>query len=66
MKSLEEWNKDRAAKIEARDTYPKNNGIACPKCGAELQDTDAGILLSYPAQKRVKCSKCDYVGYRIV
>ena len=51
--------------IMLANTYPQPNGIACPKCGAELMDTDGMILTSYPAQRNVKCSKCEYVGYRI-
>ena len=48
------------------DNNPKLNGIACPKCGAELYDSNPMITLtSMPAQKNVHCSKCDYVGYRI-
>jgi len=46
---------------------PELNGIACPKCGEELFDSNPMITLtSYPAQKKVHCSKCDYVGYRFV
>jgi C4-type Zn-finger protein len=46
---------------------PRPNGIACPKCGNELMDTNPMMTLtSYPAQKNVHCSKCEYKGYRIV
>ena len=47
---------------------PVLNGIACPKCGEELFDTNPNeILTSIPPQKNVGCSskKCDYKGYRI-
>ena len=45
---------------------PILNGIACPKCGEELFDSNPMITLaSYPAKKNINCSKCDYVGYRI-
>lgn len=45
---------------------PKLNGIACPKCGEELIDSNPmETLTSYPPQKNVNCSKCEYVGYRI-
>jgi DNA-directed RNA polymerase subunit RPC12/RpoP len=45
---------------------PKSNGIACPKCGNELMDTNPMMTLtSYPAQKNIHCPKCGYTGYRI-
>ena len=47
---------------------PVLNGIACPKCGEELLDTQPNVTLtSIPPQKNVGCSsdKCDYTGYRI-
>jgi DNA-directed RNA polymerase subunit RPC12/RpoP len=45
---------------------PKSNGIACPKCGNELMDTNPMMTLtSHPAQKNVHCPKCEYTGYRI-
>lgn len=44
---------------------PRLNGIACPKCGAELYDSSPmTTLTSMPPKKNVHCSKCDYVGYR--
>jgi C4-type Zn-finger protein len=47
---------------------PVPNGIACPKCGEELLDTQPYMTLtSMPPQKNVGCSseECDYTGYRI-
>jgi hypothetical protein len=47
---------------------PVPNGIACPKCGEELLDTQPNVTLaSMPPKKNVGCSseKCDYIGYRI-
>ena len=47
---------------------PVPNGIACPKCGEELLDTQPNVTLtSMPPKKNVGCSseKCDYTGYRI-
>jgi len=43
---------------------PKRNGIACPKCGEELYDSDTMILTSYPAKKNIHCEACSYKGYR--
>jgi C4-type Zn-finger protein len=47
---------------------PTPNGIACPKCGKELLDTQPNITLtSMPSKKNISCSsdKCDFTGYRI-
>lgn len=65
LKSLNQYNAEASRRIREMNTYPQLNGIGCPKCGSELMDTDSSILCSYPAQKRVMCSKCDYMGYRI-
>lgn len=61
MKTLEQFNIDRATKLNAG--YPKPNGIECPKCGKELYDTDCVILLSYPARRRVHCD-CGFTSER--
>lgn len=48
---------------------PTFNGIACPKCGEELLDTQPNVTLtSMPPKKNVGCSndKCDYTGYRAI
>ena len=65
MKTLDEYNAEQRAKFTQQEG-PVLNGIACPECGAELMDTHPNItLLSNPPQKNVKCSKCDYSGYRV-
>lgn len=63
---LEEYNKKKVESFQ-RPRYPKPNGIACPKCGSELYDESAEILLSYPEQKRVIClnPECKHINYRI-
>jgi hypothetical protein len=65
MKTLYEHNKDA---IETHNIDPnqfRGNGILCPKCSSELYDSDPGqVLLSMPPQHRVKCSKCEYMGFR--
>ena len=44
---------------------PQLNGIACPKCGAELYDSEPGLLLlSYPPQHAVHCGECGWKGTR--
>lgn len=67
LKSLDKHNAEsRKRQSGMNDNSPAFNGIACPKCGKELLDTNPMITLtSNPAQKNINCSKCDYVGYRI-
>jgi len=55
--SLDEWNRQPSRRI------PQGNGIACPKCGHELQDTGVVFLCS-PSLAEVKCPFCDFVGNR--
>jgi hypothetical protein len=44
---------------------PLLNGIACPKCGHELLDSNPGVLLlSKPPQLNIHCSSCPYKGTR--
>ena len=63
LKSLQEHNKE-SMRLFFKQNTPQPNGIACPKCGAELVDTDPNVVLtSYPPQKHVGCLKCDYTGY---
>jgi hypothetical protein len=63
MITLDEFNKSRAQVVSNK---PTGNGIACPECGSELIDSNPLLeLASYPPQKNVNCSKCDYVGCRL-
>jgi hypothetical protein len=63
MKSLEEFNRERAA---AYDPLIRGNGIACPSCGGELRDDEPGaILTSCPPQMRVHCPACMFRGLRV-
>lgn len=64
LKTLAEHN------AEIQDIYaaygkPRLNGIACPLCGEELEDSDNYTMTSSPPQKNVKCSKCVWTGYRL-
>lgn len=64
--TLEE-NNNRSFSTNISWGTPQLNGIACPKCGCELYDTNPNITLtSNPPQKNTHCSneKCDYKGYR--
>lgn len=65
--SLDEHNSNAwSTQVNMFSNEPKPNGIACPKCGNELMDTNPMITLtSYPAKKDVHCPKCEYKGYRI-
>lgn len=69
MKSLDEFNAEKRKLYEEHDTYfsrPRRNGIACPKCGKELWDSQPNMTLSSnPPQKNVACLACDYVGFRV-
>jgi uncharacterized protein with PIN domain len=67
LKSLDEHNAQaREFQRNMNDNSPRLNGIACPKCGEELYDSNPMMTLtSMPTQKNVHCSKCDYIGYRI-
>jgi len=67
LKNLAEHNaKSSTAQWARADQSPRLNGIACPKCGEELYDSNPMVTLtSMPAQKNVHCSKCEHVGYRI-
>lgn len=68
MKTLEEHNKERWKQHERAEQamQPHANGIACPKCGKELWDTDPCLtLVSKPPQKNVHCPSCGHRGYRL-
>lgn len=44
---------------------PVKNGIACPRCGAELYDTNPDrTLTTYPPQRNTNCGSCPYTGTR--
>ena len=64
LKTLEEFNHEMLKEYYPAEDKNKN-GIACPKCGEELYDTDGVVLLLYPPQKKIHCAKCDYEGRRV-
>lgn len=65
LKTLAEHN-TQARSSKMMDDSPVLNGIACPKCGEEMYDSNPRKkLLSMPPKKNIHCSKCDYIGYRI-
>ena len=69
LKTLEQHNFEMFQKFNnwnPSNTAPVKNGIACPKCGEELLDSNPSVTLtSFPAQKNTHCEKCNYSGYRI-
>lgn len=67
LKSLEEHNnRARKGTMMSYGNEPVPNGIACPKCGEELMDSNPMMTLtSFPAQKNIHCPKCEYRGFRI-
>lgn len=67
MKTLNEHNSQRLrSHMSMNSNEPRPNGIACPECGKELIDSNPCVTLtSCPPQKNVKCSECDYIGYRV-
>ena len=65
LKSLEEHNAE-AHRRHRLATELHANGIACPKCGKELWDSQPMMLLtSYPPQRDIRCPVCNYRGYRL-
>lgn len=65
LQSLEDFNKGRMTE-RLQMTAPRKNGIACPKCGAEMIDTNPDLsLLSNPPQKKIHCSDCGHRACRV-
>ena len=66
MKTLEEFNAEKEQEYRTRRSRdPVKNGIACPKCGKELFDSEPDIILtSFPPEKDVYC-ECGFRGYRV-
>jgi uncharacterized protein with PIN domain len=63
MKTLEQHNEEFIANHKKATTFPRKNGIACPKCNKELSDVSNWVLLSWPTQKEVICESCGHKGY---
>lgn len=63
---LSKFNRDQSdLHRRMNDPSPRPNGIACPKCGVELMDSQPMMMLaSNPPQKNIHCSTCDYKGLR--
>ena len=67
LKSLDDHNIEHYRFwYQADSDSPIPNGIECPKCKSELLDSEPMLTLTtHPPQKRIHCTKCDYVGYRL-
>jgi hypothetical protein len=64
LQSLEDYNKETKQIRSLYVDYPRLNGLACPKCGRELYDSNGMVLTSNPPQKQVHCN-CGFVGYKL-
>lgn len=70
LKSLDEHNEERRrayAEMWAALRRPRANGIACPRCGRELRDSDpSSQLATSPPQYATHCAAegCNYSGCR--
>lgn len=60
LKSVEEHNSEIHSSYRSVNKW--STGVACPQCGTELHFVNNNLLLSYPAQRSVKCLECPYVG----
>jgi hypothetical protein len=64
LQSLDDYNKDRLDAFKLTEK-PHPNGIACPKCGKELLDSNSSVCLtSWPPQYSTHCPACGYTGTR--
>ena len=68
LKKLGDHNAEMMARHNDRVAHKatgKPNGIACPMCKKELNDTNPGIVLTTdPPQKDVNCPACGWTGHR--
>lgn len=69
LKSLEQHEKEKATiHTFVESSSPRKNGIACPKCGEELWDSNPSIRLLGNYKTHIHCIKkdCNYKGSRTV
>jgi len=65
MKTLNEWNTERAKKYEG--LHIQLNGIQCPICGEEMWDGDPRMIIATcPPQRRVFCKECGHKDYKVL
>lgn len=68
LKSLADHDAEKLAQLTAGalGRPPTGNGIACPACGEELQDSEPQVTLtSNPPTKAIHCPACGYHGFRL-
>lgn len=66
MVTLDEFNKV-IKKLYEKNIVERFNNIACPECESELIDTNINeCLASNPPQLHVRCSRCNWSGYRLI
>jgi len=59
LKSIEEHERERrAANFSISEWSP--SGVACPKCGIEMQRDNMNALASDPPQAPVRCDACGH------
>lgn len=68
LQSLEAYDAEKRARW-AQLNIPQPNGIACPQCGSECQETALGPGLkavdTQPPKWPIACSRCSWRGYRV-
>lgn len=68
MKTLKEHDglRREAHRLQEELKNPHPNGIECPTCKEELQDTNPTVVLTgNPPKKDVHCPACGYTGYAL-
>lgn len=64
LRNLDEHNKS-ALDTNRLMTAGHPNGIACPKCGAEMWDTNPSVMLtSWPPRYSIHCPECGHTTIR--
>ena len=59
-KALKPWNSGTTSEIQEWT----DSGLACEKCGGEMQRNNAKVLTTYPPQYEYRCKVCGYIAYR--
>lgn len=66
LQSLEGFNEKNQSHTSLWISKAQPNGIACPRCGAELLDsTPNTILTTNPPKMAIHCDDCGYKDFRI-
>lgn len=63
LQTIEDYEKNKMEQRKIYYTYPRPNGLECPKCKSEMMDVDDNILCSNPPKKYISCSNCKYSTY---